>query len=109
MNDTKWNELRLGMHSLGDKRPRWRTRDIDTGYVSGWDADWYYHFRIGEYRTIEWLDIAIRSPEQRNAVLEVLVRVHVPGEQTDDGFRVFGYAPAGSAVTYIVDAAPARP
>lgn len=103
MNDTKWDEVRLGMHALGALRPSWRTRALHAGYLSAWDGDWYYHFRVGGYRTIEWVDIAVGSAEQRRAVLGVLVRVHVPGEETGDGFRVYGYVEAGSAVAYIGD------
>jgi hypothetical protein len=105
-NDSEWDEVRLGMHALGALRPRWRTRDLDTGYLSAWDGDWYYHFRVGGYRAIEWVEIAVGSEEQRRAVLGVLIRVHVPGEETVGGFRVYGYVEAGAAVTYIADGDP---
>ena len=101
MNDTKWDELRLGMHALGELRPRWRTSDLDTGYLSVWDNEWYYHLRVGGYRTIEWIEIAVGSAEQRRAVRGVLVQVHVPGEETGAGFRVYAYIEAGAAVAYI--------
>ena len=101
MNDTKWDELRLGMYELGDVSPRWRTRTRRTGYVSNWDREWFYHFREGGYDTIEWVEIATSSSDQHRAVLEVLRRVHVPGEETETGFRVFGYAQAGQAIDYL--------
>ncbi|MFN4213762.1 hypothetical protein [Exiguobacterium sp.] len=28
---------------------------METGYVSFWDAEWYYHFKLGDYKYIEWL------------------------------------------------------
>ena len=52
MNDTKWDELRLGMHGLEIFSPRWRTKDAENGYVSEWDTEWFHHFRIGGYATI---------------------------------------------------------
>lgn len=52
MNNTKWEELRLAMHSLGKLRPQWQTKDLETGYVPCWDGDWFYHFRDGGYDSI---------------------------------------------------------
>jgi hypothetical protein len=101
MNDTKWDELRLGMYGLGSLSPVWRTRARENGYVSRWDGDWFYHFRDGGYATIEWVEIATPGIDQRRAVLEVLRRVHVPGEETASGFRVFGYVNVGQPVDYL--------
>ncbi len=101
LNNTKWNELRLGMYELGDLSPRWRTRDLETGYVSEWDGEWFYHFSVGGYGTIEWVELAIAGERQRSAVLEVLRRIHVPGEETQNGFKVFGYARPGQGVEYL--------
>jgi hypothetical protein len=101
MNDTKWDELRLAMYGLERLSPRWRTLDVESGHLSKWDRDWYYHFRHGGYKSIQWVEIAIDSDEQRVAVLKELAQVHVPGEQIDSGFRVFGYANLGQAVDYI--------
>jgi hypothetical protein len=100
MNDTKWDELRLAMYGLGTP-PRWRTRDVENGHESEWNRGWYYHFRAGGYETIEWVDIEATSPEQVDAIRAVLARIHVPGEITSVGFRVYGYVPTGFAVAYI--------
>ena len=100
MNNTKWEELRLAMLDL-ENRPRWRTRDVQSGYESPWDREWYYHFRQGGYSTIEWVEIAAESPEQLLELQGALARVHVPGERTEVGFRVFGFIPAGKAVDYV--------
>jgi hypothetical protein len=91
MNNTKWEELRLAMLSLGDLRPRWRTKDV-SGYVSSWDGEWYYHFRDG-FKSIEWVEIYIQSAEQDIAVLELLRRIHVPGHKIEQGYRIYGYLP----------------
>ena len=90
MNDTKWEEVRLAMSSLGDPPPRWRARDL-SGYLSSWDGEWFYHFRAGGYRTIEWVEIEVTSPAKDEAVLAALRAVHVPGERTAQGYRVFGH------------------
>jgi hypothetical protein len=105
MTDTKWDELRLAMHDLGDLKPRWRVRNMGTGYESAWDGDWYYHFCSGGYHSIEWAEIEITSPQQRQAVRKRLVAIHLPGEETELGFRIFGYVPAGTFVDYL-SAAP---
>jgi hypothetical protein len=101
MNDTKWDELREAMHGLHALKPRWRTRDVDNGYLSEWDRDWFYHFRTGRYASIEWVEIAVETDEQRAAVLAELIRVNVPGEAIPSGYRVVGQAAPGHAVDYI--------
>lgn len=53
MNDTKWDELRLAMYGLKGVASRWRTLDVESGYLSVWDRDWYYHFRNGGYKFIQ--------------------------------------------------------
>ena len=98
MNDTKWDELRLAMYHLGDRHPRWRTKDI-SGYVSDWDGEWFYHFRQGGYLTIEWVEIQVSWPDQDAAVLELLQQIHVPGHRIENGFRVYGFARQGTQAT----------
>jgi hypothetical protein len=100
MNDTKWDELRLGMYGLGDLRPRWRTKDV-SGYTSEWDGEWFYHFRAGGYTTIEWVEISVTSPEQDAAVLELLQKVHVPGHRVEQGYRVYGHVGAQIVIDFI--------
>lgn len=100
MNNTKWDEIRLGMYELGDLSPKWRTKDIENNHICEWDGEWFYHFRDGGYECIEWLEISTTSLEQAAAVGAVLQRVRVPGEQVVGVFRVFGYAPIGKSVEY---------
>ena len=100
MNDTKWDELRLAMHHI-EGGPQWSTVDRDTGYRNYPDSDWFYHFRIGRYETILCVDIVTLDAQQREAVRRALMAIHVPGEETDGGFRVYGYATEGQAVGYI--------
>ncbi len=100
MNNTKWERLRLAMYGLGELSPTWRIKDL-SGYLSPWDGEWYYHFRQGGYDSIEWVEIRVTSPSQEAAVLASLREVHVPGERSDEGFRVFGYAPSGESLNYL--------
>lgn len=100
MNDTKWDELRLAMHVLSPHKPRWRTKDL-SGYLSMWDVDWYYHFRVGGYKTIEWVELEIETSDQDAAVLAVLRQIHVPGRRIENGYRIYGYVPDGDAIEYL--------
>lgn len=101
MNKTKWDEIRLEMYSLGDLSPKWRTKNLETQYTSNWDGEWFYHFRQGGYKYIEWLEIQVESPAQNEAVLQLLRRAHVPGRAIAGGYVVYGYVPEGTATDYI--------
>lgn len=100
MNNTKWDEIRLAMATL-DPSPSYRTRCIDNGYISNWDHDWLYHFRVGGYECIEWLEISCQTEHEKSNVLNALKIIHVPGGVTATGFMVYGYIKAGQAIEYI--------
>lgn len=100
MNDTKWEELRTGMYELAKLHPRWRTKVLN-GQVSRWDGEWFYHFRKGGYKDIEWVDIEIQSPDQDAAVLNLLRKIHVPGHKTEGSYRIYGYCADGIFLDYI--------
>lgn len=102
MNDTKWDELRLAMDRLKQLSPRWRTLDVENGHLSDWDGEWFYHFRNGGYKSIQWVEIVTESAEQKRAVLGELVNVHVPGQCIETGFRILGYVEIGVATDYLV-------
>jgi hypothetical protein len=99
MNNTKWEELRLAMYTIGPP-PRWRCMSI-TGYYSDGDAEWFYHFRSGGYEDIQHVDIFIDGPAHRERIKSALQKIHLPGEETVDGFRVYGYALPGQALNYV--------
>ncbi|WP_217909559.1 DUF6678 family protein [Desulfosediminicola flagellatus] len=101
MNNTKWEELRMGMYNLNSLSPRWRTCHTENEYISEWDGEWFYHFRIGGYQTIKWVEIKISSKEQDEAVLKILKQINVPGERTGNGFKIFGYLPENKSINYI--------
>jgi hypothetical protein len=100
MNNTKWEELRLGMSGLDTLSPQFRVRNVHSGYVSAWDGEWFHHF-YGHHEEDEWVEISVTSAAQREAVLRVLRSVHVPGVITEAGFKIFGYVPLGTHVEYL--------
>ncbi|MGV1752326.1 DUF6678 family protein [Agrobacterium sp. CG674] len=99
MNNTKWNELVLEMDELTPS-PAWSTLSMN-GHNYGPDRDWLYHFTEGGYEDIVYVDIHVETPMQRELVLSALRKVHVPGEETSAGFRVFGQVQNGQGVDYI--------
>lgn len=101
LNNTKWEELRVAMYNLGAIHPKWRTKDVKSGYICPWDGEWFYHFRAGGYDSIEWVEIRVDSPEQDKAVETALKSIHVPGERTETGFKVYGYQRPGAALSHI--------
>jgi hypothetical protein len=73
-NNTKWSELQTIMSEHGVRAPYWRTQATN-GFVyppTGWDADWHYHFRLGEYKHIEWCEMAPRETVNSLSVEEVV-------------------------------------
>jgi hypothetical protein len=101
LNDTKWEKLRAAMHALDSLSPQWRTRDVETGYTASWDGDWYYHFRLGGYRSIEWVEIKITTSAQDAAVLAALKTIRVPGHRIGSGFRIYGYSREPMTLEYL--------
>jgi hypothetical protein len=89
MNNTKWDEIRLAMddyHGL----IYWRTKDVETRHLCDWDPEWFHHFRIGGYESIEWLEIRLDG-ENTSYVITKLKEIHVPGEIDGNVVRVYGY------------------
>lgn len=99
MNKTKWDELRLQMYALAAP-PAWSTLSTG-GYHSQPDREWFYHFSEGGYEDILHVDIQVETPAEREIVRSALKAVHVPGEETSSGFRVFGYLHDGQGADYI--------
>ena len=100
MNDTKWDELRFEMYAL-DPPPRWRIKDVRTGDITRWDREWYYHFLLGGYVNIEWVEIEAENSVQAEQILSALRAIHVPGRCIENGFRVYGYVRPGEPIDYL--------
>ena len=101
LNDTKWEELRLAMYALGSESPRFRAKDIKTSQPGPWDGEWFYHFRDGGYRSLEWVELQLRDQSQRDAVARILASINLPGMHTDAGFIVYGHVVPGAPIEYI--------
>jgi len=101
MNNTKWEELRTAMLELGVPSPKWRIRNLGSGVESGWDSEWFYHFKEGGYEDLEWVEIKPATVEQAPMLLAALRAIHLPGTQTDVGFKVFGHVPEGMPCDYL--------
>ncbi len=89
------------MLALGEISPKWRACDLETKHISSWDGEWFYHFREGGYSTLEWIEIQTESPQQHEAALEAIKKIHVPGRVKGDVIRVFGYLPPGEQIDYL--------
>ncbi|WP_246617983.1 DUF6678 family protein [Rhizobium populisoli] len=98
MNNTKWDEVRLAMYAL-DPSPTWSTL-VMNGHSYGSDGEWFYHFRDGGYEDIIHVDIHVATSQQRELVQSALKKIHVPGEETADGSRVFGFIERGQFIHY---------
>ncbi|WP_338692086.1 DUF6678 family protein [Bradyrhizobium sp. 26S5] len=82
------------------RRPLWSTL-CTNGYRSAPENGWYYHFRSGGYGDIVYVDIFANDPEHRERIRQVIKQIHLPGEEIESGFRIYGYAETGQAVDYL--------
>lgn len=98
MNNTKWTEIFKAFYydienaddpALSEIPVQWTTKSTN-GYVYS-DSTWT-HFGVGmeESKEIEWLKIDL-TPQNRKIVLDILRKIHVPGEVFDDCVYVYGY------------------
>jgi hypothetical protein len=94
MNNTKWEEIRLAMHNY-PLPIEWRTKDIENSYICDWDSDWFYHFKLDGYKTIEWLEIKVVNDDIKNDIVTLLRKIHVAGEILKDSIKVYGYKKDG--------------
>ncbi len=95
-NNTKWNELQQVMSELGQKAPYWRTRATN-GFIyptHGWEADWTYHFRLGEYKYIEWCEM-LPSPSENalphDEIATLCMRIGFETEILESTVKITGY------------------
>jgi hypothetical protein len=101
-NNTKWRELREAVLDLAPPcRPRFRCKNLETGTVSQWDGEWFYHWTSGRWDWMEWTELASETAHQREFVRTILRRIRFAGEQTTAGFRIYGYLRNGEAAGYI--------
>ena len=95
MNNTKWNEIFKTFYSneCSPEGPlvRWRTKDVENGYISAWDGTWtHFGCEPREWDKIDYLQIRL-TDENSDLVLSELKKIHVPGEVKDGIVTVYGY------------------
>ena len=98
MNNTKWTEIFKAFYydiecsedqKLSKIPIQWTTKAIN-GYIYS-DNTWtHFGMDMESSKEIEWLKIDLTS-ENRKIVLDILKRIHVPGEVFDDCVYVYGY------------------
>jgi hypothetical protein len=100
MNDTKWQELRLGI-LRSNERVYFRGKNLGSDSIGQWDSEWYYHFNLDGHDETEWYELKADTEEGRRAIEDVLRTYHVPVELRDGVYRIYGYADDASDITYL--------
>jgi hypothetical protein len=92
-NNTKWNELITVVRSYEKWKPSYRTKSV-TGYISGWDSEWFYHLPF-PFLCVEWFDISLEAPSGVSAewVLSLVEKIGFEFEINNDILRIWGYSP----------------
>lgn len=98
MNDTKWTEIfkafYYGIECSDDKsfanlQIQWTTKSTN-GFIYS-DSTWtHFGCSMESNKEIEWLKIEL-TQQNREIVLDILRKIHVPGEVLDDAVFVYGY------------------
>ncbi len=97
MNNTKWIEIWESFYyniecsndeNIRNIRILWETKNRD-GYTYH-DSTWTHFSLDGDLKNIEWLKIYFNS-QNKEIVLDVLRKVHVPGEVFEDCVYIYGY------------------
>ena len=98
MNNTKWTEIfkefYYGVECVNDEKLsripiQWTTKSIN-GYIYS-DSTWtHFGVNMENSKEIEWLKIDL-TPINKEFVLGILRKIHVPGEVFDDCVYVYGY------------------
>ena len=83
-NDTKWRDLRTAVLELENaERPRFRCMNMEAGCLGEWDSEWYYHRLDGGWHWMEWAELRLRNPQQRDTVRAILKQIRFAGEERE--------------------------
>ena len=98
MNSTKWTEIWKAFYygiecsndpELSHMAVHWRTKSVN-GFLYG-DSSWtHFGATMDADKEIEWLRIEL-TPQNRDIVLGILRKIHVPGEVLDNSVYIYGY------------------
>ena len=100
MNETKWQELRLGILA-SNARVHFRGKNLESDSIGQWDCEWYHHFNLGGHDATEWCELKADTEEGRRAIEGVLRTYHIPVELRGGIYRIYGYADDTSNITYL--------
>jgi hypothetical protein len=101
-NDTKWRELRNAMLDLEQvDRPAFRCKNVENDYLGQWDGEWHHHWQQDGWEWMEWVELSVKIDRQRDLVRATLKRIRFAGEETAEGFRIYGYIRNGMLANYI--------
>lgn len=95
MNNTKWSELFHAFYENECSKDRsfpilYRTKATN-GFVSRWSNEWEnFGSQFLWWKEFEWLQIRL-TDENRQFVMDILRRIHVPGEIQDNIATIYGY------------------
>jgi hypothetical protein len=78
-----------------------RCKNLATGGLGAWDGEWFNHWAQAGWHWMEWVDLKVQTPQQRESVRTALRRIRFAGEETEDGFRLYGYVQAGQQAAWI--------
>ncbi|MCQ2148457.1 MAG: hypothetical protein MJZ16_13235 [Bacteroidales bacterium] len=95
MNNTKWNEIFQSFYKneCEEASPiiRWRTKDIETHYLTQWDGTWtHFGCEPRAWDKIDYLQIELTA-DNGDFVINTLKKIHVLGDVNDDVVTVYGY------------------
>ena len=96
MNNTKWREIFRAFYygnelKINSPIIKWRTKDIENGYISNWDAAWtHFGCEPRDWDRIDYLQIQL-TPENVSYVMASLKKIHVPGTVEDGIVTIYGY------------------
>ena len=103
-NNTRWDELINHFRSLPGWRPSYRSKSV-TGYVSGWDVEWFYHLPF-PFASVEWFDIGLSEGvpahgrllvppaiDHTEEISKVVKQIGFEFEVRGDVLRIWGYMP----------------
>nr|WP_152612836.1 DUF6678 family protein [Leisingera sp. ANG-M6] len=75
-------------------RPDFRSRCIVSGYVSGWDCEWHYHFPERSFSELEWVEL--RGSCLADAEFQKrLAQIGLAGKAEGNAVLIFGFVTCG--------------
>ena len=95
MNSKKWNEIYKAFYQneCAGNTPlvRWRTRDLETGFINQWDGSWtHFGCEPRNWEDIDYLQIEL-TEQNREFVLQELRKIRVTGTISNGIATIYGH------------------